>query len=84
MTVRVSNMKAMVPSRYAGWLVSARLALSTVAASGPWPLMQLCSEAPPGKKPPSLASYLGQGAGQCLGGKLVAKSGLITKHHGRS
>ena len=36
---------------------SALEALSKVAASGPWPVMQLWIEQPPGTKPSALASY---------------------------
>src|ERR1700685_362554 len=50
-------MKAIEFEIWAGELVSARLACSKVAASGPWALMQLWSEAPPGRKPSDLASY---------------------------
>src|SRR5580698_6351674 len=53
---RVSNMKASVPSSFTG-LSSAFEARSKVSASGPWPDMQLWSEAPPGTKPSALASY---------------------------
>ena len=42
---------------FKGREVSAAIAFSNVAASGPWPLMQLCNEAPPGTKPVSFASY---------------------------
>jgi hypothetical protein len=49
-------MKAMVSVIAWGRLVSARLAASNVAASGPWAVMQLCRLAPPGKKPSALAS----------------------------
>ena len=38
------------------FVVSAALAFANVSASGPWPLMQLCSEAPPGAKPSAFAS----------------------------
>jgi hypothetical protein len=36
---------------------SAWLARSNVSASGPWPDMQLCRLAPPGRNPSALASY---------------------------
>src|SRR5579883_1991643 len=50
-------MKAIVSVTCCGLLVSIALAFSKLAASGPWPLMQLCRDAPPGAKPPALASY---------------------------
>src|SRR3982751_890526 len=56
-TARVSNMKAMVSLITSGFDRSAFEAFSKVAASGPCPLMQLCSDAPPGTKPSALASY---------------------------
>ena len=55
-TARASNMKAMVSRTTSGFDRSAELALSNVAASGPWPVMQLCRLAPPGTKPSALAS----------------------------
>ncbi len=50
-------MKAMVSRMTSGLARSAALAFSKVAASGPCPVMQLCSDAPPGAKPSALASY---------------------------
>jgi hypothetical protein len=54
-TQRLSNMKAMVPSILCG-LRSASVAPLWLATSGPWSLMALCRLAPPGEKPPALAS----------------------------
>ena len=48
---RVSNMKAMVPSSLCGFS-SALLAPSKASRSGPCGSMVLCSEQPPGTKPP--------------------------------
>src|ERR1700722_7692171 len=53
-------MNAIVSVMCAGTDVSAAMALANVAASGPWPLMQLCREDPPGTKPVLLASYTPQ------------------------
>ena len=50
-------MNAIVSCTWSGFEVSAWLAFSNVAASGPCPVMQLCSEQPPGAKPSALASY---------------------------
>jgi len=36
--------------------VPTSLLVSNVAASGPWPLMQLCKEEPPGVNPAAFAS----------------------------
>src|SRR5438552_2530142 len=49
-------MKASEPSIFLG-ARSAAVALTNVAASGPWPDMQLCRLPPPGVKPSALASY---------------------------
>ena len=49
-------MNAIVPLILAG-LSSASLALRQESTSGPWPLMLLCSEPPPGRNPSALASY---------------------------
>ena len=56
-SVRVSNMNAIVASILCGFVVSLADAFSKVSASGPWPDMQLCRLAPPGTKPSAFASY---------------------------
>jgi len=55
-TVRVSNMNAIVSETRCGFETSATDARAKVSASGPWPLMQLCRLAPPGRNPSALAS----------------------------
>src|SRR5687768_3954439 len=50
-------MKAIVSQMTSGFDRSALLAFSNVAASGPCPVIELCSEQPPGAKPSALASY---------------------------
>jgi hypothetical protein len=54
-TRHVSNMKARVFSIFCG-ARSAPTALSKVARSGPCAEKALCSDMPPGRKPPALAS----------------------------
>jgi hypothetical protein len=49
-------MKAIVSVTTSGLERSACEAFSKVAASGPCPVMPLCSDAPPGAKPSALAS----------------------------
>ena len=55
MTARLSNMNAIFPAILWG-ARSAATAIYQLARSGPWPDMQLWSDAPPGTKPPAFAS----------------------------